>query len=118
VEDILERVGQSPIGPTELLSIVESVPYGTRRKAEDEGFVKLYRGYSASADYNWVCLFELMLIKITTTIQNNLFHQYEASVQNHEAFIGACQLVNDVPLREQLERRDKVCRNFMNATSI
>jgi hypothetical protein len=65
----------------------------------------------------YVCL-KSWLLKWPRHFQNDLFRQYEASVQNHEAFIGACQLVNDAPLREWLERRDKVCRNFMNATGI
>ncbi|KIM72291.1 hypothetical protein PILCRDRAFT_829841 [Piloderma croceum F 1598] len=52
-DDILARVGHSSISPSELLSNLDSDIYGTRRKVEDDGFIKLYRGYSSSADYDW-----------------------------------------------------------------
>ncbi|KIM81083.1 hypothetical protein PILCRDRAFT_9111 [Piloderma croceum F 1598] len=89
---ILDRVRHSPISPAELLSNLELETYETRRKVEDDGFVKLYRGYSVSTDYDW----------------NASFHFYTSHLRSYANFMSSCQELGDISLQDRLKRRNEI----------
>ena len=51
---ILEHIGEDCIGPAEFIKNLEVNVHGSRQKHEDEGLVRLYRGYSVEHRNEWV----------------------------------------------------------------
>ena len=52
---ILSSIEGELIVPSEFVGMIDTVLTGPRQRIEDDAFVRLYRGYSASDLSAWVC---------------------------------------------------------------
>jgi hypothetical protein len=54
VQLLLASVEDASISPSEFLTLIEDTAHASRRKMEDNVFIRLYRGYTAEDMADWV----------------------------------------------------------------
>ena len=109
---ILEHIGEDRIGPAEFIKNLEVNVHGSRQKNEDEGLVRLYRGYSPQDRNEWVRCPCYAHIVFDINFQRNLpqtstLTPYIANFAGLQQIMQSAQTLNMTDLDERLKARDE-----------
>jgi hypothetical protein len=110
VKQIIASIGEPSVLPSEFLSLIEETAPISRQKMEDKAFIRLYRGYKAENNPDWVCIFPCNGNHINyLPLQTNALDPYSNPVQSYRTQVDATRGFETESLENRLVSRDAVC---------